>query len=94
MTKKYAKSQFRELKSGNGIGKIKGATLLSAFKTLRYLHTSIKDKMVSIAVEKFTEVTSTVKQIIEVYPSLKLQSSTSPKSKQKIETISGFICPL
>ena len=31
--------------------------------------------MVSIAVEKFTEVTSTVKQIIEVYPSLKLQSS-------------------
>ena len=50
--------------------------------------------MVSIAVEKFTEVTSTVKQIIEVYPSLKLQSSTSPRSKQKIETISGFICPL
>lgn len=94
MTKKYAKSQFRELKSGNGIGKIKGATLLSAFKTLRYLHTSIKDKMVSIAVEKFTEVTSTVKQIIEVYPSLKLQSSTSPRSKQKIETISGLICPL
>lgn len=60
MTKKYAKSQFRELKSGNGIGKIKGATLLSAFKTLRYLHTSIKDKMVSIVVEKFPEVTSTV----------------------------------
>ena len=50
--------------------------------------------MVSIAVEKFTEVTSTVKQIIEVYPSLKLQSSTSPRSKQKIETISGLICPL
>ena len=74
--------------------KLKVPSLLSAFKTLRYLHTSIKDKMLSIAVEKFTEVTSTVKQIIEVYPSLKLQSSTSPRSKQKIETISGFICPL
>ena len=55
--------------------KLKVPSLLSSFKTLRYLHTSIKDKMVSIAVEKFTEVTSTVKQIIEVYPSLKLQSS-------------------
>lgn len=55
--------------------KLKVPSLFSAFKTLRYLHTSIKDKMVSIAVEKFTEVTSTVKQIIEVYPSLKLQSS-------------------
>ena len=74
--------------------KLKVPSLLSSFKTLRYLHTSIKDKMVSIAVEKFTEVTSTVKQIIEVYPSLKLQSSTSPRSKQKIETISGLICPL
>lgn len=74
--------------------KLKVPSLLSAFKTLRYLHTSIKDKMVSIAVEKFTEVTSTVKQIIEVYPSLKLQSSTGPRSKQKIETISEFICPL
>lgn len=41
--------------------KLKVPSLLSAFKTLRYLRTSIKDKMVSIAVEKFTEVTSTVK---------------------------------
>ena len=55
--------------------KLKLPSLFSAFKTLRYLRTSIKDKMVSIVVEKFTEVTSTVKQIIEVYPSLKLQSS-------------------
>ena len=40
--------------------KLKVSPLLSAFKTLRYLRTSIKDKMVSIVVEKFPEVTSTV----------------------------------
>ena len=54
--------------------KLKVPPLLSAFKTLRYLRTSIKDKMVSIAVEKLRWL-QLLKQIIEVYPSLKLQSS-------------------